>query len=106
MTYDFHPEASVEYKQAAIFYESRCSGLGAAFTKEIEAAIERILQAPNSFRVVSQDVRRCLVHTFPFGILYTVEQASILIVSVMHLRRKPGYWRDRLLESSESSYDR
>ena len=95
MTYDFHPEARLEYREAAVFYEARRSGLGAAFTLEVEAAIHRILEAPERWRVIEQDVRRCLTHTFPYGILYTVEPESILIVAVMHLRRRPGYWRSR-----------
>lgn len=57
MTYDFHSEARVEYREAAIFYEARRSGLGAAFTLEIEAALQRILEAPERWRVIEQDVR-------------------------------------------------
>jgi len=96
MTFDFHPEARLEYREAAAFYESRRSGLGAALTLEVEAAIDRMRQNPKAGRVIEQDVRRCLTHTFPYGILYTVEQESILIVAVMHLHRQPGYWRNRL----------
>lgn len=96
MTFNFHPAARAEYREAAAFYESRRSGLGAAFSIEVEAALTRILNAPDQWRVIEQDVRRCLTHTFPYGILYTIEDNSILIVSVMHLRRRPGYWRDRL----------
>jgi toxin ParE1/3/4 len=96
MTYDFHPEAHLEYREAAAFYEARRAGLGAAFTLEVEAAIDRILQSPKSWRVFEQDVRRCLTHTFPYGILYTIEEDIILIVAIMHLHRRPGYWRDRL----------
>ena len=96
MTYDFHPEARLEYREAAAFYDARRAGLGAAFTLEAEAAIDRILQSPKSWRVVEQDVRRCLTHTFPYGILYTIEEDLILIVAIMHLHRRPGYWRDRL----------
>jgi hypothetical protein len=47
MTYAFHPEARLEYREAAIFYESRRSGLGAAFSREIEATIQRILDVPD-----------------------------------------------------------
>jgi hypothetical protein len=96
MTYDFHPDARLEYREAAMFYEDRRSGLGAAYTLEVEAAIKRILDAPNRWRIIEEDVRRCLIHTFPFGILYTVERDSILIIAVMNLRREPGYWRSRL----------
>lgn len=96
MTYDFHPEARKEYLEAAAFYEKRRPGLGAAFTFEIEATIERIIESPTRWRVVEQDVRRCLSHTFPYGILYTIEGDSVLIVAIMHLRRRPGYWLERL----------
>lgn len=96
MTYDFHPEARVEYREAATFYETRRAGLGAAFTLEVEATIARILEAPDRCQLIEQDVRRCLTHTFPFGLLYTAEQNSILIIAVVHLRRRPGYWRSRL----------
>ena len=96
MTYDFHPDARLEYREAAMFYEDRRSGLGAAYTLEVEAATNRILEAPDRWRIIEQDVRRCLIHTFPFGILYTVERDSILIIAVMNLRREPGYWRSRL----------
>ena len=58
MTYDFHPEARREYREAAAFYESRRPGLGAAFSVEVEAAISRILEAPERWRRIEQDVPR------------------------------------------------
>jgi toxin ParE1/3/4 len=96
MTYAFHPEAQQEYHEAARFYDERQIRLGAAFTREVEATIERILEAPDRWRMIEQDVRRCLTHTFPYGILYTIEDDYILIVAVAHASRKPGYWRERL----------
>jgi len=36
-----------------------------------------------------------MVRRFPFGILYRIEPEQIVVVAVMHLRRRPGYWRDR-----------
>jgi hypothetical protein len=39
MIHHFHPEARLEYREAAIFYEGRRPGLGAAFTLQIEAAL-------------------------------------------------------------------
>ena len=96
MTYDFHPDARLEYREAAAFYESRRSGLGAAFTLEVESTITRIIDDPRSWRRIEQDVPSCRTRTFPYAILYTLERDSVLIVAVMHLRRKPGYWRERL----------
>ena len=97
MTYDFHPEARLEYREAAAFYESRRPGLGAGFSLEVEATIRRILEAPRRWREIEQDVRSCRTRTFPYAILYGLDHDSLLIVAVMHLRRKPGYWRQRVL---------
>lgn len=102
MIHVFHPEAGLEYREAAIFYDNRRRGLGAAFTLEVEATVERIIEAPNRWPVIEQDVRRCLTHIFPYAILYTIERDAILIMSVMHLRRKPDYWRNRLSQSPGS----
>ncbi len=92
----FHPDARLEYREAAAFYDSRRPGLGAVFSLEIEAAIKRILDTPDRWRCIEQDVRTCRTHTFPYAILYTIEANSVLIIAVMHLRREPGYWRNRL----------
>ena len=94
----FHPEASREYVAAAEYYEECRPGLGAKFTLEVEAAISRIIEAPVRWPLFEQDVRRCLTHTFPFGILYTVERDAVVIVAVMHCSRKPSYWKGRLGE--------
>jgi toxin ParE1/3/4 len=98
MTYEFHPEARLEYRAAAAYYEGRRPGLGAAFTIEVEATIERILEKPERFRMLEQDVHTCRTRTYPYAILYTIEEGSILVIAVMHLRRKPGYWHHRLSE--------
>jgi toxin ParE1/3/4 len=100
MTFEFHPDASLEYREAAAFYESRRRGLGAAFSLEVEAAIQRIVEAPERWRRLEQDVRTCRTHTFPYAILYTIEPDSILIVAIMHLHREPGYWQNRVPPSS------
>lgn len=92
----FHPDARLEYREAAAFYEARQVGLGAAFTREIETATEQVLETPERFRFVEQDVRRCLTRTFPYGILYTLERDLVLIVAIAHGSRKPGYWQERV----------
>jgi toxin ParE1/3/4 len=95
MTFAFHSEARLEYVAAAKYYEERRSGLGARFSIEIEAAIQRVMEAPSRWPVLKEDVRRCLTHTFPYAIIYTIERDAVLILAVMHCSREPGYWRNR-----------
>lgn len=103
MRVTFHPAARTEYLAAAEYYESCREGLGARFTFEVEAALARVLEAPSRWPIIEQDVRRCLTHTFPYGILYTIEQDSLLILAITHCSRKPGYWQERLRSESPPS---
>jgi len=96
MRFAFHPEALTEYSEAVLFFEDRRPGLGTDLVTDIEATIERILENPTRWRVLEEDVRRCLTHVFPYGVLYTIEADFILIVAVMHCSREPGYWKERL----------
>jgi hypothetical protein len=41
-------------------------------------------------------IYRRLVPGFPFGILYRIDAHEIVVLAVMHLRRRPGYWMDRV----------
>jgi len=96
MRYEFHPEALEEYDEAALWYAEREPGLALRFIGAVEDAIARILEAPTRWRVIEEDVRRCLTRVFPYGVLYTIEPDFILIVAVMHCSREPGYWKQRL----------
>lgn len=96
MKWEFHPEALDEYESAASYYAERDPELQLRFIESIENSIERILEAPTRWRVIDEDVRRCLAQVFPYGVLYTIEADSILILAVMHFSREPGYWKQRI----------
>jgi toxin ParE1/3/4 len=96
MRWEFHPEALEEYESAADYYAERDPELQLRFIESIENSIERILEAPTRWRVIDDDVRRCLAQVFPYGVLYTIEADFILIVAVMHFSREPGYWKQRI----------
>jgi toxin ParE1/3/4 len=96
MNYEFHPEALAEFEDAAVHYAEKQPGLELRFIASIEAVISRIVEEPEIFALLEQDVRRCLARVFPYAVLYTIEPEYILIVAVMHCHRKPGYWRRRI----------
>ncbi|MBI2883932.1 MAG: type II toxin-antitoxin system RelE/ParE family toxin [Candidatus Methylomirabilis oxyfera] len=96
MRWDFHPEALEEYREATLYYAARDPALALRFIEAVEDAIRRILESPERLRVLDEDVRRCLTHVFPYGVLYTIEPEYILIVAVMHCSREPGYWQRRV----------
>lgn len=93
---EFHPEAEDEFISAARFYEDQTTGLGLEFIRTVQGTYERLSASPRSGTPVGRRLRRTLVPKFPYGLLYRVEPERIYIVAVMHLRRRPGYWRHRL----------
>ena len=99
MTFEFHPDALVEYKEAARFYAGCQVGLEQRFIAAVEHAIGQIVAAPKQFRILEDDIQRCLTRVFPYAVLYTEETDYILIVAVMHCHREPGYWRQRTATS-------
>ena len=98
MMYSFHPEARVEFKEATLYYSEKSRSLASAFFSEVEYVIERIVENPLLYRVIDEDVRRCLTRRFPYAILYCIEDHYILILAVMHCSREPSYWKHRLAE--------
>jgi len=96
MRWEFHPEALEEYREATLYYVERDPALALRFVEAVEDAIRRILESPERWRVLDEDVRRCLTHVFPYGVLYTIEPEFILIVAVMHCSREPDYWKRRV----------
>jgi plasmid stabilization system protein ParE len=85
-----------ELREAAKYYDDRVPGLGVDFLLEVRAAIRRILLHPEAWFALDEEIRRCRIHRFPYGIIYTVEKEEVLINSVMHLHRHPESWRMNL----------
>ena len=91
----FLSPAEEELAEAATYYQSLSPRLGVTFVEEIGATVDRILLHPTAWTRVSEHHRRCLTRRFPFGLIYTVGDDEIVVVSVMNLRRKPSSWKDR-----------
>jgi toxin ParE1/3/4 len=96
LSLDFHPDALAELERAKRWYDRQRHGLGESFFEEIATAIIRIQEAPNTWPEFRQGTRRFLVHRFPFAVVYSQRGSSLLIVAVMHLKRRPDYWQSRL----------
>ena len=94
--YVFHPEAAEEYTQAAQFYAAIAPELGTQFYNEIERLIVHVRRQPARFWQFSPPARRALAHKFPYSLVYLDQPDRVWIVAVMHGKRRPGYWRQRL----------
>jgi plasmid stabilization system protein ParE len=98
MKYEFHPKALDEFEDAARYYAGCQVGLELRFIAGVESALREISEAPMRWRFFEKDLRRCLVHVFPYAVLFSVESDYVLIIAVMHCSREPGYWRERRIQ--------
>jgi toxin ParE1/3/4 len=91
----FHEAAAQELTVAAAYYESQQPTLGRRFLLSVHDAVERIVLNPQLYPKVFLDVRRCLVRTFPFGVIFREIRGTIVVLAIMHLHRDPDYWKNR-----------
>lgn len=92
----YHPDAEAELIEAVQFYERSVTGLGGEFLAAVDKGIGTILDAPERWRIIEEDVRRYLIPRFPYAIYYRVIGEEIRILAFKHHRRHPDYWRYRL----------
>ena len=90
MRVEFHPSTVGDVNKAASFYARARPGLELEFRKEIDAVIARIARNPMQFPVVEAQIRRCIVHRFPYSVLFRVVNPDcIRVLVVRHHRRHP-----------------
>jgi plasmid stabilization system protein ParE len=93
---EVHESAEEELNAAALYYESRETALGEEFLKELAISFFRIREHPFSCSIDFDEYRRCLMARFPYGVVYRIEDERVLVFAVGHLRRRPGYWKERV----------
>lgn len=91
--------AEAELAEAVDYYNGQCPGLGYEFAAEVQRTFARICRHPAAWPVFSARARRCLTDRFPFGVLYQVRADGILVAGIMHLKRDPQRWQERLKQA-------
>jgi plasmid stabilization system protein ParE len=92
----FNRLAIKDYCQAREYYAARSPAAAARFMDAVDAAVKRIVQAPDSLPVVLGQYRRVRVEKFPHSLVfYKRAEDDLRVVAVAHASRRPGYWRRR-----------
>lgn len=96
-----HPEARDELREAAYWYDDREPDLGDQFYDAVDEAIGRIREWPEFAPEFlgwegTHVVRSMPVVPFPYRVLYYVTDSTAVTLVYAHVRRRPGYWKDRL----------
>ena len=91
----FNELARDEFINAVEYYELEVIGLGKRFKDEVKNSIKRILKYPKAWSIEKGEIRKYLLHKFPYKILYSIESDYIYIIAIAHMHRMPDYWIDR-----------
>ena len=91
----FDELASLEYQDAIEFYELEVQGLGLRFKEEVKRALRNLIKFPDMGSIEKADIRRCILHKFPYKILYSNEGELLYIITIAHMHREPNYWINR-----------
>ncbi len=91
----FHPDATRELREAALFYGSKRIGLRRAFLTEVERSVRAARAAPMQATEATPGIRMWLVRRFPYSIFFRVRDDGIQVLAVAHQKRNPRYWDER-----------
>ena len=95
-----HDKAKQELDHAISYYQKQKQGLGLDFLSEVEKALEKVrinpsIGSPHNIK----NLRYYVIRRFPFKIFYAEFEAFIWIIAIAHAKRKPNYWKKRILDN-------
>jgi len=76
--------------EAQGWYESQQAGLAALFHTEFSATINRLAEMPLIYPVLYRNVRRAVLHRFPYLIWYRVANSTVTVVACTHEKTNPA----------------
>lgn len=91
----FLPEARAEALEAFHWYEQQRVELGVVLRAALDEAMRRVRVTPLAYPIQYRDLRRVIVHRFPYAIFFRIDGETAVVVGVIHVRRHPGEWRRR-----------
>ena len=92
----FHQAAKEELLNARDYYDDLNFGLGKSFILEIEKTVTIITKNPFAYPIIRKNIRKAVIMKFPYSILYIIEKDIIYLLAIMHQKRKPLYWKNRI----------
>lgn len=92
----FFEEAGEEIEHERSYYRERSVTAEAAFLRELDHAISVVSEAPLRWPLHIANTRRYVFPSFPFSLVYLVENDAIYVVSLESHSMRPGYWRERM----------
>jgi len=93
----FLPAAEAELLHETAYYSHVRAGLGIRFKNAVGDAVDRAARTPAAGAQGFLGTRRLRVAGFPFSVFYRHTEREVLIVALAPDRKRPGYWRRRIV---------
>ena len=95
-TVDVRKAAELDVAKAQLWYEEQRTGLAAEFHAEFSATQNRLVDTPYIYPVVYRDVRRAVLHRFPYLVWYRVQDSRVTVLACTHGKTDPRKIPSRL----------
>lgn len=89
-------EAEDDLKEAFSWYEDKRTGLGYDFLLQFDAGINFVNRNPEIHPIGYKGTRKHVIKRFPYKIIYLVEEEKIIILAVVHGKRRPDLIKKRI----------
>ena len=93
---DLSDDAESDLDAAVSWYDERSFGLGDVFLREVKNSLARIAENAELYAKVRGSVRRVAVHRFPYSAYYRINGDIVEVFAVIHDRRDPINWQNRI----------
>jgi toxin ParE1/3/4 len=91
-----HPEALDEAVAATEWYAKRSRRAAESFLDEMDRMIVRLSENAGQFPTFDFGTRRAMLRRFPWPLVFRETSSGLEVIAVVHSRRRPGYWRNRV----------
>jgi plasmid stabilization system protein ParE len=95
MTLRFISSAEADVDRVLSWCRERGHDLADDFLLALEHCPDAIQANPEAFPVVHRDVRRALLHRFPYCVFYIITDKRIVVLACLHGHRDPNVWEGR-----------
>jgi plasmid stabilization system protein ParE len=93
---DFLSGARRDFDESFDWYSERSTQAAVRFANAVDAALTQIATNPTCVASPDGVHREFPVKEFPFRIVYRLIENRVLVVAIAHVKRRPGYWNERV----------
>ena len=85
-----------ELSDAVDYYQKESPKTAIRFADAFDESAKVIESGPTRYREIRRGIRRYVMHSFPYSIVYALEANRVVVVALAHHRRNPDYWQGRV----------